>query len=232
MNGTGSQDCVPCGFMTVSGSFPTIADVEGPNLLIAEVENAADNQKELRVYGWSADGKRIYTTGPDGTLEDGILIPTVYGYSPSNPDAPAISRIDRVRKAATTGFVKLIGINENDSTKRTLLGHYMPWETAPQYQRIKTASKTYLRIKYRRKDLTVRGVGDWINLENEEALFFLLKAVKYGAQDAYDKSAAAEKEALRLLSAQQESRSSPAELNQPTIIYHERPVGGAPSLFY
>ncbi len=232
LSGTGSQDCVPCGFSTVIGMFSTIKDVVGPNQIIAEIESAADNQKEVRVYGWDSSGKRIYTAGPDGVLQDGLLVPTVYGFSPPNPDAPSISRIDRVRKEQTNGFVRLIGINANDSTKRTLLGHYLPWETEPSYQRIKVACKTFLRIKYRRKDLTVRGLGDWINLDNEEALGFLLKSVKYGEQDDYDRSHAAMAEAIRLLSEQQDSKSSPAELNQPTIIYHERPAGGSPSLFY
>lgn len=232
LSGTGSQDCVPCGFSTIGGFFSTIKDVEGPCSVIAEIENAADNQKEVRVFGWDSEGKRIYTLGPDGVLQDGFLVPTVYGFSQPNPDAPFISRIDRVRKAETNGLVRLIAINSTDDTKRTLLGHYLPWETAPLYQRIKTACKTYLRIKYKRKDLKVRGLGDWINIENEEALFFLLKAVRYGAQDDYDRSHAAMAEGMRLLSEEQQSKMSPAELNQPTIIYHERPCGGAPSLFY
>lgn len=232
MNGTGTQDCVPCGFVTVAGSFSTIKDVVGPNKIIAEIESAADNQKEVRVFGWDENGKRIYTLGPDGVLQDGFLVPTVYGYAPPNPDAPFISRIDRVRKEKTNGFVRLIGINSTDDTKRTLLGHYLPWEEEPKYQRIKVACKTFLRIKYKRKDLAVRGIGDWINLENEEALMYFLKAVKYGEQDDYDKSDRAAAQGRKLLADQMNSGISPAELNQPTIIYHERPVGGAPSLFY
>ncbi len=232
LSGTGTQDCVPCGFTTVAGHFSTISDLVGPNQLIAEIESAADNQKELRVYGWDSEGKRIYTMGPNGVLEDGVLVPLVFGFSPPNSDAPNISRIDRVRKSETNGTVRLIAINADDPTKRTLLGHYLPWETAPIYQRLKVACKTYLRIKYKRNDIRVRGIGDWININNTEALFLLLKAVRYVAQDDYDRSHAAMAEAMRLLSEEQQSKMSPAELNQPTIIYHERPAGGSPSLFY
>lgn len=232
LNGAGSQDCAPCGYNTIAGFFSTIAEVNGPSKIIAEIESAADNQKEVRVFGWTADGKRIYTPGPDGVLQDGFLVPCVFGYSPPNPEAPDIARIDRVHKSPTNGFVKLIAYRADDDSKRTLLGNYEPWETAPLYQRIRVSAKTYLRIKYRRKDIPVRGIGDWINLDNEEALMFLLKSVKYGSQDQYALSAQAEAEAMRLLSRQQSSKSSPAELNQPTIIYHSRPVGGAPDLFY
>lgn len=233
LNGTGTQKCAPCHFTTVQGKlFSTIKELSGPSIIVAEIENAADNQKEVRVFGWKADGTRIYTEGPGGVLEDGFLVPSVFGFSPPNPDAPAITRIDRVRKAETNGLVRLIAIDATDDTKRTLLGHYLPWETAPQYQRIKVASKTWIRVKYKRKDIKVRGIGDWINLDNEEALMFLLKAVKLGSQDAYAASQAAENEAMRLLSNQQESSSSPAEMNQPTIIFHEQPRGGGPAMFY
>jgi len=227
LNGAGSQDCAPCHYVTVAGFFSTISEVNGPSKIIAELDSAADSQKEVRVFGWDSSGKRIYTDG-----QDGFLVPTVYGFPTPNPIAPDIARIDRVRKAETTGFVKLISYRANDDTRRALLGNYAPWETAPIYQRIRVSSRTFLRVKYRRKDIEVRGVGDWININNEEALMFLLKAVKLGEQDAYDASAKAEKEGLRLLSNEQNSASSPAELNQPTIIYHERPRGGAATLFY
>lgn len=232
LNGTGLQKCVPCYFTTVQGNvFPTIRELNGPSTIIAELDSAADNQKEVRVFGWKADGTRIYTEGPNG-MEDGFLVPTVYGFSPPNPDAPPIARIDRVRKAETNGLVRLIGIQTEDTTKTTLLGHYLPWETSPQYQRIKVASKTWIRLKYKKKDLRVRGLNDWINLNNEEALMFLLKAVKLGEQDQYAASRDAENEAFRLLGREQESASSPAELNQPTIIFHSQPRGGSPGLFY
>ncbi len=227
-NGPGTQVYVPWSYTDELGPVCTYRDPSGPVELIAEVENALDsNQATLRVYGWDVDGKRIYTTGPDGVLQDGFLVPLIYGFSGTNPDAPAIARIDRIEKSLSNGFIRLLAINPDDSTSHTQIGYYLPWETNPNYRRIRVMDRSWLRIKYRRKDLEVRGEGDWINMENREALLLLVKAVKKRFDDQIEAARAYETEAMRLISNEAEVLR-PAALNGPQIIWADGQHFGEP----
>lgn len=200
VNGTGSTTYIPWGYTDEVGPVVTIKDPSEPVYLTAETENALDSGAVLRVFGWDGNGKRIYTTGPNGVLEDGFLVPTIYGYSGRNPEAPAIARIDRVQKATTNGFLRLLAIDTADESAHTLIGHYLPWETSPRYRRMRVPDRSWVRIKYRRNDIEVRGIGDYINLENREALLLLLRSVRFRHDNQLEAARNYELEGLRLLS--------------------------------
>lgn len=218
INGPGSEGCVPCGYTDEQGQVCTFRDPSGPVKLVAEVENALDSNCTLRVFGWDENGKRIYTLGANGILEDGMLIPTVYGYSIPNPDNPSITRIDRIQKAVTNGFVRLIAVDPTTLETHTLIGYYLPFETAPTYRRIKVGHHSWVRIKYRRKDNEVRSSGDWINIENREALILLVKAVKFRLDNQIDSAKGYELEGMRLLSNEVEALRPPG-ISPPQIIF-------------
>ena len=136
VGGPGVVDWVGWGYVDDLGRVSTFRDPSGPVKLIAEVESAADSNKPLRVFGWDINGKRIYTDDGSGVLEDGFLVPTVFGYSAPHPLAPDIVRIDRIERAVTNGFTKLLAVNA-DGSPHTLIGYYQPWETQPSYRRLK-----------------------------------------------------------------------------------------------
>lgn len=232
-NGPGIEQYVPWNYTDELGPVATYKDPSGPVQIIAEVENPLDsNQVTIRVFGWDENGKRIYTEGPDGIQQDGFLVPAIYGYSGVNPVAPSIARIDRVQKSLSNGFIRLLAINPDDDTSHTQIGYYQPWETSPSYRRIKTPDRTWLRIKYRRKDIEVRGMGDWINLENREALLLLCKAVKLRFDQQYDQARAAEGEGMRLLSNEAEVLRPPA-VGGPQITWNTGiPASDEDRLFY
>lgn len=231
-NGSGSTCCVPCGYSDELGAVSTFKDPEGPSVLVAIVENALDSNAVVRAFGWDENGKRIYTEGAGGILEDGFLVPTVYGFPSSNPSAPAISRIDRIQKQVTNGFIKLIAKDELTLDATTTIGYYQPWETSPSYRRIRVPDRSWLRIKYRRKDLEVRGVGDWINIDNREALLLLLKAVQFRFQNQIEQARAFENEGMRLLSNEAESLRPPS-VNGPQIVWNTGlPAGEYDTLYY
>lgn len=219
-NGSGSECSSPFGYTTEYGPVCTFRDPSGPVVLIAVVENSLDSNRLLRVYGWDESGKRIYTAGANGSLEDGFLVPTTFGFSAPNPAAPAITRIDRIQKDATNGFVKLIALDSTTLASSTLIGYYLPWETTPSYRRIRVPDRSWIRIKYRRKDMEVRSASDWINLEHREALMLLLKAVKFRLDNSFDNARAAEGEGLRLLSQEAETLR-PAAISPPQIIFND-----------
>jgi hypothetical protein len=220
VNGPGSQDWVPWGYTDEMGPVVTYKDPSEPVKFVAVVENSMDTGVNLRIFGWDDDGKRIYTEGAGGILEDGIVVPTTYGYSTVNPDAPAMARIDRIQKGLSNGFIRLIAIDPDDDTVHTQIGYYMPWETVPAYRRIRVADEDWIRIKYKRKDIDVRGSGDWINIENREALLLLLKAVKFRLDNQLDAARNYELEGLRLLSNEAESLR-PNGISPPQVIFSD-----------
>lgn len=220
INGPGSTCTVPWPYTDELGPVVTYKDPSVPVKLVAVVEDATDAGKELRVFGWDEDGKRIYTEGTGGVLEDGFLVPTSYGFSSFNSEAPAIARIDRIKKALTNGFIRLAAIDPEDNSVHTQIGYYMPWETTPSYRRIRVPNKSWIRIKYKRKDLEVRGEGDWININNREALLLLLKAVKFRLDNQLGQARDYELEGMRLLSSEAEALR-PNAISPPQMIFSD-----------
>lgn len=231
VNGSGTTCWVSCGYTDELGPVVTFKDPSSKVQLVAEVENAIDSNVELRVFGWDEDGKRIYTEGADGVLEDGFLVPTVYGYAVTNPNSPLVARIDRIQKPVTNGFIKLIAVDSTTLDTHTLIGYYQPWETVPSYRRIRVPDRSWLRIKYRRKDLEVRAATDWINIENREALLLLLKAVKFRLDNQIEQARSYENEGMRLLNNEAESLRPPGP-KSPQIIMDIDPWGDRDSLFW
>jgi 5S rRNA maturation endonuclease (ribonuclease M5) len=220
VNGPGSCSWTSWNYTDEMGPVVTYKDPSVPVKLVAVVESALDTGIELRVFGWDDDGKRIYTTGAGGILEDGFLVPTAYGFSTYNTEAPAISRIDRISKELTNGFIKLIAVDPEGDEINTQIGYYMPWETVPNYRRIKVPDRSWLRIKYKRRDIEVRGEGDWINLDNREALLLLIKAIKFRLDNQIEQARIYELEGMRLLSNEAESLA-PNAISPPQVIFSE-----------
>ena len=230
--GTGSQGCTPCFYADELGQVCTYRDPAGPVKLIAEVESAADSSKPLRVFATS-NGKKIYTPNTSGVLEEGFLVPTVFGFSQPNPAVGTIDVIYRVRKALTNGFVRLIAISDaTPPVPQTLIGYYGPNETDPSYRRLRVNAKNWARIKYKKKDLTVRSRNDWINIDNHEALLLMIRAVKFRADGRFDMSAGAETESIRLINAEAESKT-PGGIRPIKVVYNNFPVvDGNDTLIY
>lgn len=211
LNGPGVQDCVDCRYAQIAGTFPTIRDPSTPVYLVTELETAADNNSQLRVFGLDPNGNKIYTPNPTtGVMEEGFLVPTVFGMSVRNGIAPAISRITRIQKDVTAGRVKLLSVNA-DLTPHTLIGYYDPDETNPQYQRLKVPAHSWVRVKFQKKDFTIRSQNDWISMNSSQALIYAVKAVQFGIDDKPDVAAGYEATATRLLSEEQKT-------NQPDVV--------------
>ena len=224
VGGPGNTDWVAFNYVDEIGQFCTYRDPSEPVKLVASVESAADNNKALRVFGWDANSKRIYTPGPNNTLEDGFLVPTVFGYALPHPTAPAIARIDRITKDVTKDFIKLIAVDPVTGAAQTQIGYYLPHETTPTYRRIRVGNHSWVRVKYRKNDITVRGLGDWIQIENTEALMLLLKAVAFRRQNQFQTASSAEAEGLRLLTDDKKANDPPA-LGVVQVIDNSFPYG-------
>jgi len=218
INGPGDGGCTPCDANSYElGQFCTFRDPSEPVYLVAEVTSAADNNKKLRVFALDEAGNKIYTAGPDGTLNEGFLVPMIFGFPTKAPNVPALSKIYRISREATKDFVKVIAINKSDSAVNTLIGYYEPDETEPSYRRIRVGNKRSVRIKYKKADLELRSQRDWINCDNRLALIMACRSVKYKMDDKWQQSRDAEVEAVRLITQEAESKR-PAGPRVPQII--------------
>jgi hypothetical protein len=231
INGSGSHGWSDWSYSDHLGFVSTFRDPSGPVKVVAEIESARDSQAKVRVFGWDVDGKRIYTPNASGALEDGFLVPTIYGFSQPNPEAPEIARIDRVDKALTNGFVRLLAVN-TDGSPHTLIGYYLPNETNPSYARIRVGKHNWLRMKYRKRNFEVRSVNDWININNREVIVLATKAVHLRRKGQYDAGSTAEAEAIRILNHEANAKRPPG-ITPPQIIFADQPKWGDDDrLFY
>lgn len=221
INGTGSSAYADWRYTDYLGNVSVFRDPSGPVKIVAEVENARDSQKKIRVFGWDVNGKRIYTPNASGDLEDGFLVPAIYGFAQPNPNAPEIARIDRVQKEVTNGFIRLLAVN-SDGSPHTLLGYYQPNETNPSYARIRVSDRNWVRMKYKKKNFEVRSINDWININNREVILLATKAVNLRRKGQYDAARTAEEEAVRILGNEANSKRAPG-ITPPQVIFSEGP---------
>jgi len=216
--GVGSEKWTDPGYTDVLGDVVTFRDPAAPSKLVAVVESTSDNNKAVRVFGYDVNGKKIYTPGANGNLEEGFLVPTVVGYPLVNPSAPLIARIERITKVVTNGFIRLVAIDPVTNTK-VLVGYYEPTDTNPRYKRIRIAQGAkWARIKYRKSYTEIRSLNDWINIQNTLALQLAVKAVKLYEQDKYDSARQAEEEGARMLSEEEDVNKTPTAIG-PQIVY-------------
>lgn len=213
LNGPGDSVGAPCGYTWLSNDSCTAVVPEETMELYLELDDARDVDKSFKVFGWDANGERIFTDDTDDNPVDGWLVPTDDFANPApNPNVNAVLRIDRVEKAVFVGYCTLYGRKADGSS--VLLGRYEPTETKPTYRRIKVTyedgaddeSNTVV-IRYKKRNNTISSLYDWINIDNRLALMMAVKAVRYYQQSKFDLAASAEMAAERLMQTQQRSRN-------------------------
>jgi hypothetical protein len=233
INGPGDTGYTPFKFTDVLGNnFPTIREPDEAVKIGARIRAASDQNKILRIFGWDESGDRIFTTGADGTKEDGFLVPMVYGSVLVNSEAPAIAKIDRVYKEETADMVDMFAIDPATLEATSLLGRYRPREETPAYTRIRVPEQQVVRVKYRRRVFEVEDQYDWLPVDNREALIHALRAVKYRMDGKYTNARDAEAEAVRLVN-EDTNANRPGGIKPPQIINNEMPRETAgSSMFY
>lgn len=211
LNGPGIGCGETCNFDWIDrGQFPTITDPTEPFRVIAFLETALDNNIKVRVYGYDTDNKWI-TTIEDGESVDGFLVPTVFGVEVPNPDAPLVSRITRVSKDLSKGYVRLSTL-DNDSAENSglLLGYYRPYETEPLYRRVRLSkSCTWARFAYKRKFFQLVRRSDLIPLHSSQAVVMMVQALAKFDNDRLEDGQNYWKTAVALLIKKQQSISPP-----------------------
>lgn len=182
--------------------------------LVCTLETATDNNKAVRVYGYDVNNQWIRTpNGITGLLEDGFLVPTVYGAPAPAPAAPKIKRIVRVSLAAHTGKITLNILNADNSL--TPIGQYFSVDTEPQYRRLRlgmpgaTNSNLWVRVAFKKTVETLSLDTDLIPLHSKYAIVMMVKSLMKIDSDRLEEAAKYQAMAVAYLNKKQESIDPP-----------------------
>lgn len=209
INGPGDNCRETCSWSWQDGGeASTYRELTTPSRLIAFVTNEEDENTELWAYGYDRDNKWIRTKEGDNWF-DGYRVPTVFGYAIPDVGAPQFARVVRVRKALSTGVIRLSSY-DSSLTTGTLIGIYQHDETEPSYRKIRLSRDcVWARIAFRRRTFKLTQLTDLIPLHSTEAVLMMLRAIKaYGDNNAVD-GAAFEATAVRWITEEQETHTPP-----------------------
>lgn len=175
----------------------TYRDLLCPSKLVAYLQTAEDNGKEMVVFGYDKFGN-VLRRNEGGVWKNGYAVPTIYGYAVPDSEAPDIARITGIFKEETVGSVRLSTIDESGNTG-ILLGIYEPDEKTPQYRRIKiNRPSKWLRVAYLKNNPTFNSRYDHIPLKSRVGLLLALQARKYYTELRLAEGHAFEADAARM----------------------------------
>lgn len=195
-----------------SGTFFTYRDLQCPARLIAFVEKPEDAGVMLRVFGYDEQNRPL-RTDVNGKWEDGLLVPTIYGYAlPASTD-PFVSRITGIVKGQSAANIRLSSF-DNSTSSGTLLGIFEPDELKPEYRRIRiNRDCSWIRLCYRRRTLDLISQNDRILLHSRIALILAMHALKKYREVDLVAATQLEAHAVRLLTERENVLTAP--INSP-----------------
>lgn len=130
-----------------------------------------------------------------------------------------MKRITRVSKEVTKGFVRLTSLAGPGETGY-LLGDYRPWETEPQYRRVRISRDCeWVRVTYKKKFFELVRMSDLIPLPTPRAVVLMVQALKKFDEDRVEEGQKYWAMAVTLLNKKQLSLSPPSG---PSIQYADR----------
>jgi hypothetical protein len=184
------------------GDVVTIQPLTYVVQLIAIPDNNADDGKKITIYGLDDNQKPLMT----GSAMGYTFIVDHTKVLPGTNDQK-ISRIDRITRESTVGFVRLTGFS-TDQTKSVQLGYWYPDETEPQYMRIKLPRQSnWVRMRYRKRTLKISSLTDPIHLKNKLALVCMVRAVEERYKGNKDAADDFETKSVQYVSEEQMSRN-------------------------
>jgi hypothetical protein len=144
---------------------------------IAKPDLPADDGKQVTIYGYDENLKWIRTQVA-GTWQDGFQVILDHTGATPDPSAQKCSRIERITRDVTTGFVQLVAYDPVGLTT-TPMGYYYPDETEPNYRRFKLPYKAaWVRMRYRKRSIKITSLTDPIHLKSKLAVLTMMRSMK------------------------------------------------------
>lgn len=214
LNGPGSHGR-DCNSWTDVGQFPTYRDLPCPGKLIAFLDSPEDEGKKLQVFGFD-DQNRPLRTKINGVWEDGLRVPTIFGYALPSSSDPTVGRYTHIVKDPTVANIRLSSFDNaacsgGQSSSGTLLGIFEPDELIPLYRRIKLGRcSKWVRMAYRKKTYRVSSRNDRILLHSRLAFVLAMRAVQFYHDSDLANATMFEAHATRILTEKESSIEGPA----------------------
>lgn len=144
--------------------------------------------------------------------EEGILIPTIFGFAMPDPTSPLVKTVTRIWHQNTKGYINLIA-RDTGRTEGTLLSVLYPNINEPKYRMIKLPQKcTWVKMRASRSNFKLTSLYDFIPLDSKLALVYMCKSLYLFSQDQFEVAKAYEAQATLLLNETQMSRNVPDTL--------------------
>lgn len=193
LNTNGSNDGDPLGFeWSDRGYTPIQKAITIPGVLSYQCTQPGDVGKTLTAIGKDGTGAEV---------QDTIVASLNPGGVGGNK---FFTQITYVGREATTGVCTLYS---GGGSPDNLIAQYQGEETIPNYRWIKLSQKSAaVRIMFRREIFEITSQNDIINLHSKMAVIHACKAVRYFADDEYDKGDAALARAVTFIKKEQTSR--------------------------
>ncbi len=175
----------------------TYRDLPAPAKLVTYLQTAADNGKQVIVYGYDIAGN-VLRRQVNGVWQNGYQVPTIYGMAIPDDTAPEVARITGLYKDPTVGSVRLSTTDDSGATG-TLLTVMEPDETLPQYRRIQlNRSCNWVRIAYRKTNPVFTSKSDHIPLRSRVAFLLAVQARKHYSDNQIAEAHSYEADATRI----------------------------------
>jgi hypothetical protein len=208
LNGPGAADAAFGWEWMDMGHWPVYRQPEYPSKLIGFCGAPEDENCEMWVEGYDAEGNEVRTKVGD-TWVNGWKVPVFMSQNASADDAPLFGRITRVRKPVTAGPIRLSTLTNDDQTDM-LLGIYGYNETEPTFRCIRlNADAAYITIAFRKKVFKLTSQTDLIPLNNSQSILMMLRAMKAYDEDNHALGEAREATAVRWAIEEQSARQAP-----------------------
>lgn len=196
LNSNGSIDGDEPSLAWADRGYSPIQNEQGlPGTVTYVCEDAGDAGQTITVCGKDVDGNEITEVLSATT---GIVLGEEEFYE-----------IRQVTRDLTAGVCLLRSGNGSacPGVTNPLLAQYYPDEEAPMYRVIKLSKAiSDVRIMFRRDVFEVKSMADFIPVQSRMAIITASKAVRYFADDEYDKATAALSIAVDFLKKEQASR--------------------------
>lgn len=179
--------------------YPTYRDLLTPSKVVANLQRPEDAGKALIVYGYDSAGQ-LLRREENGVWMDGYRVPTIFGVSLPDAEAPTIARITRVYKDMTVGSVGL-GTTDVSGSGATgvLLATYEPDQQNPQFRRLRlNRCARWCRIAYMRASPVFNSRWDHVPMLSRVAFLLGMQARKHYSDQQSGDAHAYEADAARL----------------------------------
>ncbi len=178
-----------------------------PTKIKVIADNSQDNGKTITIYGTDSNGVEVYSLRADGTTQRGLLL-TIGSSTGGDITASVMSQVTEIQKDLTISRLRLYAYNATDGIG-DLLAEFAAGDVNPKFLYSRVMGPIYFQPITALVKIGFSGVtqdADIIVLDNVDAIKSMVQSIRSREAGKYETADQQEKDALRRLVAQVNSR--------------------------